>query len=74
MSEQPEKTLFLFSVLNRNVNFICTRNEAQKYVIAIAESFDFQTLNFVHNFCNSNSCYYSVKAADNGVLLTINFI
>ena len=74
MTQREEKQLFLFTVLDKNPNNICLNDFQKKTVTAKAEKFDFQTLNFVHNFCNSNSCYYSAIGQREEVLLIINFL
>lgn len=77
MSTIKEKSLFLYTVLSRNVNLVCDRNEHKKRVNVyhIENRFDFQTLTFIHNYCNSNSAYYCIKKEIQGsICLTVDFI
>lgn len=60
METIAEKTLFLFTVLNKNLDHICERDENKKTVRVYCWKFNFQTLTYIHNFCNTNDAYYEL--------------
>lgn len=79
METIAEKTLFLYTVLNKNLDHVCERDENKKTVRVYCWKFNFQTLTYIHNFCNTNSAFYEVAAREtvdnkNQICITITFI
>lgn len=67
MQTIAEKTLFLYTVLNKNLDHICERDENKKTVRVYCWKFNFQTLTYIHNFCNTNAAYYELSTPNTSV-------